>query len=80
MDIVQAEEMCTSEAPVRFCVSSDEEKKKCNDLSSLLHLRGVSPELQCTQGSSVDDCLEMIKLGTSDVMTFNNSKRYESHR
>uniref|UniRef100_A0A0N7ZB72 Transferrin-like domain-containing protein n=1 Tax=Scylla olivacea TaxID=85551 RepID=A0A0N7ZB72_SCYOL len=79
MNIVQAEEMCTSEAPVTFCVSSDEERKKCNDLSSLLHLRGVSPELRCTQGSDVDDCLEMIKFGTSDVMTLTNSKRNASH-
>lgn len=80
MDIVQAEEMCTSEPPVRFCVSSDEERKKCDDLASLLHLRGVSPDLHCSQGSSVDECLEMISLNTSDVMTLDNSKRTAAHK
>lgn len=80
MNIVQAEDICSSEAPVRFCVSNSEEHKKCEDLSSLLIIRGVSPELQCTQGSSVDECLEMIRLNTSDVMTLDHSKRISSHK
>ena len=80
MDIVQAEKMCDSEPPVRFCVSSNKEQEKCEDLSSLLILRKVSPELQCTQGSSVDECMEMISLNKADVMTLNNSKRTASHK
>ncbi|KAG0727771.1 Transferrin [Chionoecetes opilio] len=75
MNIVQEVELCGAEPPVRFCVSSNDELKKCEDLSSLLHLRGLSPDLQCKQGSSADECLKMISLHSSDVMTLDNAKR-----
>nr|XP_045581197.1 transferrin-like isoform X2 [Procambarus clarkii] len=80
MDIVKSEEMCAAEDAVRFCVTTDDEHKKCDDLSKMLKLRGVTPDLQCVKGLDTSHCLNMISLNTADVVTLNYSQNYEVHQ
>ncbi|KAK4315705.1 hypothetical protein Pmani_013104 [Petrolisthes manimaculis] len=81
MDVVEAERMCSSErdVPVKFCVTSDEEARKCNDLSSMLKLRGVSPDLVCVKGNDVSQCLTFITLKNADMMVLSDSQRFNSY-
>nr|XP_053629551.1 transferrin-like [Cherax quadricarinatus] len=69
MNIVEAEEICTDEKGVGFCVTSDDEYKKCDDLSKMLKLRGVSPELHCVRGSDIYNCVNKITLDLADVVS-----------
>lgn len=80
MNIVESERMCdTRERKVRFCVTSNEEYKKCEDLSSMLKLRGISPDLQCVRGDDVNHCVTMISLNTADVVTLDDAQRFKAH-
>ncbi|KAK7082568.1 Antigen p97-like protein [Halocaridina rubra] len=76
MDVVEAEDICTEE-PVRFCVLSDEEENKCNDLKNVLRLNGITPSLQCVRGSDIDDCLSRININQADIISLNDIQRYK---
>lgn len=75
MDVVEAEEMC-SETPVRFCVRNDEEENKCNDLRSVLNLRGTMPPLQCVRAQNTEDCLFRINVDQADLISLDDVTRY----
>lgn len=79
MNIVENEEMCEEERAVRFCVTSSEEYKKCEDLRSMLKLRGISPDLQCVRGNDANHCVTMISLNTADVVTLDDAQRFRAH-
>ncbi|KAG7165605.1 Transferrin-like 1 [Homarus americanus] len=80
MNIVEAERMCIAEKTVRFCVTSEEESKKCNDLSAMLKLRGISPDLECVLGKDTNNCVRMISQDLADVVTLNDAQRFRANQ
>ncbi|MBN3298543.1 TRFE1 protein, partial [Amia calva] len=59
-------------ASERFCVVSDIEKKKCDDVNK------VVPALLCVKRDSVKSCLEAIKNGDADSITLDGGDIYEA--
>lgn len=81
MDVVEAERMCSPERdiPVKFCVTSEEEERKCKDLSSMLKLRGIAPDLECVKGNDVNQCITFITMEQADMMVLSDSQRLSTH-
>lgn len=81
MDVVEAERMCSPERdePVRFCVTSEEEERKCKDLSSMLKLRGIAPDLECVKGNDINQCITLITIEQADMMVLTDSQRLSTH-
>lgn len=45
-----------------WCVLSFGEQRKCEDMALAFQRKGLSPNIQCLHGTSVDDCMEKIQV------------------
>lgn len=50
---------------VRWCTTSDPEQQKCGDMSKAFQEAGIQPPVVCTQGTSVDHCIQLIAVSPS---------------
>lgn len=50
---------------VRWCTTSDQEQQKCSDMSKAFQEAGIQPPVVCTQGTSVDHCIQLIAVSSS---------------
>lgn len=54
---------------VRFCVTSETERKKCQALSKSAFSRNIRPRFGCVEEKSVFDCMKTIRDNGADVIT-----------
>lgn len=54
---------------LRFCVTSDEEWKKCKALSKSGFSRDIRPRFDCVQEKSAFDCLNIIRDNGADIIS-----------
>lgn len=47
---------------LRWCVLSSGEQRKCADMAVAFHNKGLTPNIQCVYGDSVDDCMGKVKV------------------
>lgn len=47
---------------IRWCTVSKQELSKCNDMSKAFGRAGILPPLECTEGGSAANCIQMIKV------------------
>lgn len=45
-----------------WCVLSFGEQQKCGDMALAFKKKGLAPNIQCLYGTSVEDCMEKIKV------------------
>ena len=64
----------------RFCVISDKEQRKCQDMRMAALSRRVLPEFSCIRGSSSIDCMDRIRRNEADLRTFDSSDAYRAGR
>ncbi|KAL6468368.1 hypothetical protein MHYP_G00240450 [Metynnis hypsauchen] len=57
---------------IRWCLKSDQELKKCNDLAK------KAPELLCVKRDGTDDCIKAIKEGAADAITLDGGDIYKA--
>ncbi|XP_078597834.1 uncharacterized protein LOC144873914 isoform X1 [Branchiostoma floridae x Branchiostoma japonicum] len=63
---------------VRWCVTSDAEREKCEQLSRV-QKEGVSfPTVQCVQADNADQCMQMIHMNQADVITLDGGDIYQA--
>jgi len=53
----------------RWCVISDYEMMKCENMIMAFAAKNLKPDLNCIRGSSVEDCMYKIKYGDADLIT-----------
>ncbi|XP_069831749.1 saxiphilin-like [Dendropsophus ebraccatus] len=61
---------------IRWCVTSDPEVKKCNDLVNSCNVDGIL--LICVKKSSTEDCLKAISDGEADAISLNSRSIYKA--
>lgn len=54
---------------VRFCVTSKEELKKCQDLSLSAFSRNIRPRFGCIEEKNIFDCMKTIRDNGADIVT-----------
>ncbi|XP_059805753.1 serotransferrin-1-like isoform X3 [Hypanus sabinus] len=64
---------CAAQVSIRWCVISEAEKLKCNELKN--KMKGDS--LQCIRRNNVKECLHAIKDSTADAITVDGGDIYE---
>ncbi|XP_035676681.1 uncharacterized protein LOC118415881 [Branchiostoma floridae] len=63
---------------VRWCVTSDAEREKCEQLSRV-QKEGMSfPTVQCVQADNADQCMQMIHMNQADVITLDGGDIYQA--
>lgn len=65
---------------LRFCVISDIEQRKCQDLRMAALSRRVLPEITCIRGSSTVDCMDRIRRNEADFRNFDSNDAYRAGR
>lgn len=65
---------------LRFCVISDIEQRKCQDLRMAALSRRVLPEITCIRGSSTVDCMDRIRRNEADLRNFDSNDAYRGGR
>ncbi|XP_004745380.1 melanotransferrin isoform X1 [Mustela putorius furo] len=63
---------------VRWCTTSDPEQQKCSDMSKAFQEAGIQPPVVCTQGTSVDHCIQLIAAREADAITLDGGAIYEA--
>lgn len=58
---------------VRFCVTSEDELKKCRLLTQAAFSRNVRPRFDCVIEKSIDDCLKTIRDNGADIITLDGT-------
>lgn len=53
----------------RFCVISEYEMTKCENMIMAFAAKTLKPDLNCIRGTSVRDCMDKIRLGDADLIT-----------
>ncbi|KAM4041131.1 saxiphilin-like [Anomaloglossus baeobatrachus] len=61
---------------VRWCVTSDAEEQKCNDLVNSCHVDEIL--LQCVKKSSTEDCVSAISNGEADAISLDSKDVYRA--
>jgi len=64
----------------RWCVISDMEMSKCEDMIMAFAAKALKPDLNCIQGRSVRDCMERIRMGDADMITLDAADVYVAGR
>lgn len=54
---------------VRFCVTNDVEKAKCEDLTSAAYSRDIRPGFSCVLKASLEDCMSAVKNKEADIIS-----------
>ncbi|XP_064601903.1 melanotransferrin-like [Liolophura sinensis] len=63
---------------VRWCVLSEEEKEKCEDMLMAFRAKDLEPDLDCVLGGGTEDCVRMIRYGDADMMTLDAGDLYHA--
>ncbi|XP_073432663.1 saxiphilin-like [Dendrobates tinctorius] len=61
---------------VRWCVTSDTEEQKCNDLVTSCHVDEIL--LTCVKKSSTEDCVRAISNGEADAISLDSKDVYKA--
>ncbi|XP_077147377.1 saxiphilin-like [Ranitomeya variabilis] len=61
---------------VRWCVTSDTEEQKCNDLVTSCHVEEIL--LTCVKKSSTEDCVRAISNGEADAISLDSKDVYKA--
>ncbi|XP_056419511.1 saxiphilin-like [Hyla sarda] len=61
---------------IRWCVTSDVEIKKCNDLATSCSVNEIA--LLCVKKSSTEDCMKAISDGEADAISLDNGDVYKA--
>jgi len=64
----------------RWCVISDYEMMKCENMIMAFSARNLKPDLNCIMGHSVQDCMHKIKHGDADLITLDAADVYVAGR
>ena len=62
----------------RWCVISDYEMMKCEDMIMAFSAKKIKPDLNCVRGRSVQDCMAMINSGDADLITLDAADVYSA--
>ncbi|CAG9769306.1 unnamed protein product [Ceutorhynchus assimilis] len=54
---------------IRICVTSEDEKEKCQTLSKAAFSRNIRPRFDCILEANVDDCMKSIRDDGADIIT-----------
>lgn len=54
---------------VQFCVTSDIEMSKCNDLKQSAYSRDIRPGFECIKKSSLEECFSAIQKKKADIVS-----------
>jgi len=60
----------------RWCVISDYEMMKCENMIMAYAAKNLRPDLNCIRGSSVQDCMYKINTGDADLITLDAADVY----
>ncbi|XP_019626644.1 PREDICTED: uncharacterized protein LOC109471661 isoform X13 [Branchiostoma belcheri] len=65
---------------VRWCVTSEAEKQKCERMSSSLDSYDfvTFPTVKCVQADNADQCMQMIHMNQADVITLDGGDIYQA--
>uniref|UniRef100_A0A8B9KWY1 Serotransferrin n=1 Tax=Astyanax mexicanus TaxID=7994 RepID=A0A8B9KWY1_ASTMX len=61
-----------SDPPIRWCLKSDAELRKCSDLTA------KAPKLACVKRDSSEECIKAIKDGEADAITLDGGDIYQA--
>nr|UZF13189.1 saxiphilin [Allobates femoralis] len=61
---------------VRWCVTSDTEQQKCNDLVNSCHVDEIV--LSCVKKSNTEDCVRAISTGEADAISLDSKDVYKA--
>ncbi|KAK6185239.1 hypothetical protein SNE40_007513 [Patella caerulea] len=64
----------------KWCVISQTELDKCNDMRAAMISKRITRELQCVMGVSHKDCIDKIEKGVADVTTLDGGDLYTGGR
>ena len=64
----------------RWCVISQFEMTKCEDMIMAFAAKALKPDLNCILGQSVRDCMERIRVGDADLVTLDAADVYVAGR
>lgn len=71
---------CNPPRAIVYCTTTLVEHTKCSWLQEVADVYGIEPNLQCIRESSLEQCMENIEHGASDVMLVSESKRIAAER
>lgn len=54
---------------VRFCVTNNAEKAKCEDLASAAYSRDIRPGFSCVLKTNLEECLSAVKNKEADIVS-----------
>lgn len=60
----------------RWCVISDYEMQKCENMIMAFSAKNLKPDLNCVKGTSVQDCIKRIDNGDADLITLDAADIY----
>ncbi|KAF4079310.1 hypothetical protein AMELA_G00191730 [Ameiurus melas] len=77
-NILKAMDCSVNDVPesLTWCVLSSGEQNKCVDMAKAFQMKGLSPNIQCLYGNSVDDCMEKIQNKQADAITLDGGYIY----
>lgn len=54
---------------VRFCVTNDVEKAKCEDLTAAAYSRDIRPGFSCVLKDNLEECMTAVKNKEADIVS-----------
>ena len=51
------------QSTIRWCTISEQEQKKCGEMSKSFSQASIRPTLGCVQANSLDDCVTKLQVG-----------------
>lgn len=71
---------CNPPRAIVYCTTSLVEHMKCSWLQEVAGVQGIEPNLQCIREMSLDNCMESVQHGASDVVFVDESERVRAQR
>ena len=61
---------------MRWCVISEPEEDKCQDMRTALMAGRITGSMSCVRGRNAKDCMEKIRQNKADVVTLDQGDIY----